>query len=1257
MDEVKKIKCPSCGFENPSQFNFCGRCGFPLSSDVKPRVISEEKVEERRNVAIIFADISGFTRLSLQYDPEELKNIISRAFDRLINIIQRYGGYIDKIIGDCIMALFGTPVSHEDDPLRSVLCALELKEEIKLISRELNVPLNLSIGINWGLCITGDMGIPGSFTVMGKEVNFAERLQESAPPGTIFVSKSLKEITEKEIKYIKRNIKIKGFEEPVEVYEPVEVLSTHILREHGEFFDRENEIKILKRTFEEVKSGKGRILYIHGEAGAGKTSLVENFLNAVKTPVIVLRTEGTEYLKESSFYNLREILKNSLKYITKEKERTIFKTWIKWFLGNPLSKEESKLFRYSEKEEIAKNVENVIIGFLKSISKNIPLIIIIDDAQWVDKKSLDFFLKIRKYIGDSRILLIIISRRAEEINSIMKGLPQIEIKNFSENEVREWLMSMFNVKDVSQELLSNLQIRCHGNPFCITEFIKLMKDEGSISIEEGRLHFRGSITKLPAKISQLILSRFDRLTMEEKMALKKSSVLGIEVGDDFVEYWGFERVFKGLSEKGFLKRETNGYRFRDPVIRDVIYSTLLIREKKDYHREVAELIKRLRGEQELELMVYHYEESGEKEKFLINLKKLAERKFEKYEIEEAEKLYHKLLKEMREDYRIKGILGEIKLIKGEFKEAFSIYSEIIENKDLSTTEKVKYLISRAEASIYMADYDRAEKDIELSSKLMESIKKDDELKMELLKTEALLMKEKGKFIESLHIYMELIKLHRELNKDENLLIPVFEEIGKIHYFTGSYKKAYSIMKKLTDIKRKIYGEEHPSFASTYGNLGVILLNLGRYLEAEEIFNKVYKILSEIYGELHPQVAAVYTNIALVHYYMEDYKKAEEFFIKSLELKKTLYGAPHPESGKLYDNLGVVYKIRGEYVKAEKMFKKAISIFEDFYGKEHPLTNDAYINMGTLYMAMGNYKEAIKFIEISLKISKNIYGENHIYTAQIYNNLGIILENLGRYRDAESSYEKALSIYKSSEEENLDTVAIYNNLGSVNIELGEFEKSQRFITEAMDIIKRIKGEESQEMGKSLLVMSELFYVKGEIKKSLELINRTREIFKRISESSYEMTVIDKLTGMIYMKMGESKKGLGFLLKALKSIEKMKNKALLSEITIDMGESFIELDMEDRIKPWIERSLEIFQEIGNPAATLKALSLITEIKLKKGEDVKEEIKRIKELLNKVESPLILARVYLTLWRATSQQNYLTHAEELSRQYGFRLKIPER
>ncbi len=277
MDEVKKIKCPSCGFENPSQFNFCGRCGFPLSSDVKPRVISEEKVEERRNVAIIFADISGFTRLSLQYDPEELKNIISRAFDRLINIIQRYGGYIDKIIGDCIMALFGTPVSHEDDPLRSVLCALELKEEIKLISRELNVPLNLSIGINWGLCITGDMGIPGSFTVMGKEVNFAERLQESAPPGTIFVSKSLKEITEKEIKYIKRNIKIKGFEEPVEVYEPVEVLSTHILREHGEFFDRENEIKILKRTFEEVKSGKGRILYIHGEAGAGKLLLWKIF--------------------------------------------------------------------------------------------------------------------------------------------------------------------------------------------------------------------------------------------------------------------------------------------------------------------------------------------------------------------------------------------------------------------------------------------------------------------------------------------------------------------------------------------------------------------------------------------------------------------------------------------------------------------------------------------------------------------------------------------------------------------------------------------------------------------------------------------------------------------------------------------------------------------------------------------------------------------------------------------------------------------
>jgi class 3 adenylate cyclase len=200
------MNCPKCGVKNPDEAKFCNQCGAQLQGvDLKRRK------GQRRRVAVLFADISGFTPLSESLDPEEVKDLIDDCLHRLAGVLYKYEGYIDKFIGDCVMALFGAPVAHEDDPLRAAISALDLLHEIKKFNEERGLDLSLSIGVNYGMVATGDLGRPGEYTVMGDAVNLAQRLQYAAPRGKVYVSESVYEHTKNEITYKKlKKIKVKG---------------------------------------------------------------------------------------------------------------------------------------------------------------------------------------------------------------------------------------------------------------------------------------------------------------------------------------------------------------------------------------------------------------------------------------------------------------------------------------------------------------------------------------------------------------------------------------------------------------------------------------------------------------------------------------------------------------------------------------------------------------------------------------------------------------------------------------------------------------------------------------------------------------------------------------------------------------------------------------------------------------------------------------------------------------------------------------
>ena len=186
------MKCPKCGFENPNGFKFCGGCTHPLAEKVEASSIRAATESERKHVTIMFADLSGYTTMTERLDPEEVRGIMSRIFGELTQIIKKYEGFIERFIGDAVMAVFGIPKSHEDDPVRSIRAAVEILAAVESISPQfeesIGRSLTMHIGINTGLVVTGEVNVEkGTHGLTGDAINLASRLEGIAKAGEIIV--------------------------------------------------------------------------------------------------------------------------------------------------------------------------------------------------------------------------------------------------------------------------------------------------------------------------------------------------------------------------------------------------------------------------------------------------------------------------------------------------------------------------------------------------------------------------------------------------------------------------------------------------------------------------------------------------------------------------------------------------------------------------------------------------------------------------------------------------------------------------------------------------------------------------------------------------------------------------------------------------------------------------------------------------------------------------------------------------------------
>lgn len=527
---------------------------------------------ERRQVTVMFADISGFTAMSEKLDPEEVRSLINACFERLGAVIQRYDGYIDKFIGDEIMALFGAPVAHENDPERALRAALDMISTLAAFNAEhadlLPTPLTLHFGVNTGLVIAGGIGTSRrqDYSVLGDAVNLASRLEDLSEAGDILVGEDTYRLTAPLFDFEPpQPVMVKGKQKPVQVYRllkaraapgrvrGIEGLSSPLV-------GRDAELAQLAELLTRFQRGQGGTVSVIADAGLGKSRLVAELrrLNGSPGPLLWATGRALSFGENLSYLVVRDALRNLLGAGPEAKpaevaraleaeisqllpqEAAAVKPYLAHLLELPLDDTAAQRVKYLDGEALHRQILQAVEKYIAAKTRQTPLALIWEDLHWADPFSLELLETLVPLTRQCRLLLLLIyrpmrekrvwafhDRLADRANGMHTG---IELAPLSREESDRLLANLLDVRNLAEQTRQLILDKAEGNPFFLEEVIRSLIDSGLVKYDEaaGTWVARQSIDtiKIPDTLQGVIMARVDRLDPEAKRILQVASVIG-----------------------------------------------------------------------------------------------------------------------------------------------------------------------------------------------------------------------------------------------------------------------------------------------------------------------------------------------------------------------------------------------------------------------------------------------------------------------------------------------------------------------------------------------------------------------------------------------------------------------------------------------------------------------------------------------------------------------------------------------------------
>jgi class 3 adenylate cyclase len=624
------LVCPSCGRENADDARFCSACGAPLAAEAEPGR------EERKVVTVLFADLVGFTSRAEQMDPEDVRAVLAPYHSRLRSELESHGGTVEKFIGDAVMALFGAPASHEDDPERAVRAALAIRDWAR---EEGDLELRIAVTTGEALIHLSARPNEGEGMASGDVVNTAARLQAAAPVNGILVDETTYRATEPVIAYEKHDsVSAKGKAEPVAVWKPVEArarFGAEVAAPETPLIGREQERELLASALNRARTERTvQLVTLVGVPGIGKSRLVaELFQMIVESPELITWRQGRSlpYGDGVTYWALGEMVKN---------QAGILETDTAEQAAQKLHAEVARLFADDAEARSVEARLRLLVGiestteqaedkraesfyawrrFFEELADKRPAVLVFEDLHWADDDLLDFVDHLVDWAVDVPLLCICTARpelldRRPAWGGGKPSASTISISPLSDEETARLLGVLLERAVLPAEQQAALLARAGGNPLYAEQFARMLAERGD-----------ADELPLPETVQGIIAARLDGLEPDEKALLQDAAVIGkvfwagALAQMDGRDRPAVEESLHALARKEFVRRQRrpsvegeSEYGFLHLLVRDVAYGQIPKAARSEKHRRVAEWMASLgRAEDHSEMLAHHYLEALE----------------------------------------------------------------------------------------------------------------------------------------------------------------------------------------------------------------------------------------------------------------------------------------------------------------------------------------------------------------------------------------------------------------------------------------------------------------------------------------------------------------------------------------------------------------------------------------------------------------------------------------------------------------------
>ena len=1106
------VLCPICGATHPPDSNFCNKCGHSLGEPQETSPVDYEQLqsyapnhlaekiltsksameEERKYVTVLFSDISGYTAMSERLDPEDVKEITTRIFARISKIIDKYEGFVEKFIGDAVMALFGVPKAHEDDPVRAIRAAREIHDLVEAVSPEMEGrvgrPLAMHTGINTGLVVTGEVDMDkGTHGVAGDSINLASRLSGLAKEGEILVSPNTYRQAEGYFTFeTSEPTRVKGKTEPVQFYKVISQkqvpVTTHRLSGvRADLVGRKVELTELREAVETLETGKGGIFSICGDAGTGKSRLVEEFKASLDLEKIQwLEGHAYAYARNIPYFPLIDLLNRAFQ-IEEGDSTDEVRQKVESGLAELVGKKEGIIpyigglysLSYPEIEEVSPEfwkarLRDAVQMIIPALSRRAPTIFFLEDLHWADPSFVELLRHVLTEVRQPAIVLcayrpVFSLFSNEQARSMAKVYHEIRLQDLSSSESQGMLESLLKTENIPSDLRRFVQDKAEGNPFYLEELVNSLIETETLIRDNGGWKVTRIITEtdISSTINGVISGRLDRLEKETKQVLQEASVIGRSFFYEILKRitalkQDIDGFLRGLERLDIIRTRSLQpdleYMFKHNLTQEVVYNSLLKKERQAAHERIALVMEQLfpdRLPEFCETLAFHFKQGGSPLKAVDYLVKSGEKSLKRYAVEESHQY---------------------------FEEAF----DLLTGKSDRTREEdgllIDLLIKWALVFYYRGDFKGLTGLLYAHEDLAETLDDPSRLGMFYAWLGWSLFA-RNRLRDSYAYLLKALDLGEEIH-DQKIVGYACMWLSWTCSLLGLPDEALKFGERGHEIAKSL-PDDHYLYFKSLGGMGFARSFMGdgkRGIKAGELLLD--------YGERHANIRSITVGHYITgHGYVAigDRLSAIKSYEKAIQVSADPFYSQFTRCG-----LGISYLLSGRLQEAEDVQNEVLNFSRNF-GTEI-FGSMAYACLGVVSIVKGHMAHGLKMLDESIRSAKEnenkylhsffeilsgmvylqiVQGKGERKLSTMFRNIGFLVKNVPfAGKKGEDHFNKAIGVSKKIGAKSFQGLASFN-LGLLHKARKRTEEARQCMTEAVQLFEACEAETYLKQAKEAL----------------------------------------------------------------------------------------------------------------------------------------------------------------------------------------------